>query len=96
MLGPPYHVLIDTNFINFSIQNKIEIVSGMMDCLLSKCRWGYGLRVFFLRNNVFVYTEIHLIHSNRHTVHNRLCYGGNREAWDQVQDSFEVRMGYFV
>ncbi len=36
-LGPPYHVLMDTNFINFSIQNKIDIVAGMMDCLYAKC-----------------------------------------------------------
>jgi len=36
-LGPPYRVLIDTNFINFSIQNKIDIVQGMMDCLYAKC-----------------------------------------------------------
>lgn len=36
-LGPPYHVFIDTNFINFSIQNKIDLVKGMMDCLLAKC-----------------------------------------------------------
>ena len=36
-LGPPYHVLLDTNFINFSIQNKIDIVSGLMDCLYAKC-----------------------------------------------------------
>ena len=36
-LGPPYHVLIDTNFINFSIQNKLEIISSMMDCLYAKC-----------------------------------------------------------
>ena len=35
-LGPPYRVLVDTNFINFSIQNKIELVQGMMDCLLAK------------------------------------------------------------
>lgn len=36
-LGPPYHVIIDTNFINFSIKNKLEIVSSMMDCLYAKC-----------------------------------------------------------
>lgn len=36
-LGPPYHVLLDTNFINFSIQNKIDIVGGLMDCLYAKC-----------------------------------------------------------
>ncbi|KZO90339.1 Fcf1-domain-containing protein [Calocera viscosa TUFC12733] len=36
-LAPPYRVLIDTNFINFSLQNKLEIVQGMMDCLYAKC-----------------------------------------------------------
>lgn len=36
-LGPPYHVLVDTNFINFSIKNKLEIYKSMMDCLLAKC-----------------------------------------------------------
>jgi U3 small nucleolar RNA-associated protein 24 len=25
-LGPPYQVLVDTNFINFSIKNKIDLV----------------------------------------------------------------------
>ncbi|GJJ08471.1 rRNA-processing protein fcf1 [Clathrus columnatus] len=35
-LAPPYRVLIDTNFINFSLQNKIELMSGMMDCLYAK------------------------------------------------------------
>ena len=36
-LGPPYRVLMDTNFINFSMQAKMDIVMGMMDCLLAKC-----------------------------------------------------------
>ncbi|CAG8440462.1 3451_t:CDS:10 [Ambispora gerdemannii] len=36
-LGPPYHILVDTNFINFSIQNKLELVEAMMDCLYAKC-----------------------------------------------------------
>ena len=36
-LGPPYHVLVDTNFINFSIKNKLEIYKSMTDCLLAKC-----------------------------------------------------------
>jgi U3 small nucleolar RNA-associated protein 24 len=37
-LGPPYHILVDTNFINFSIQNKLELVKSMMDCLYAKCK----------------------------------------------------------
>ncbi|KAJ3149719.1 rRNA-processing protein fcf1 [Irineochytrium annulatum] len=36
-LGPPYQILIDTNFINFSIQNKLEIIQASMDCLYAKC-----------------------------------------------------------
>ncbi|GME76990.1 unnamed protein product [[Candida] boidinii] len=36
-IKPPYQVLIDTNFINFSIQKKIDLVRGMMDCLYAKC-----------------------------------------------------------
>ncbi|PWN43461.1 Fcf1-domain-containing protein [Ceraceosorus guamensis] len=35
-LGPPYRVLVDTNFINFSLQNKLELVQGMMDCLYAE------------------------------------------------------------
>jgi U3 small nucleolar RNA-associated protein 24 len=29
-------VLVDTNFINFSIQKKLELISSMMDCLYAK------------------------------------------------------------
>jgi len=39
-LGPPYHILLDTNFINFSIKNKLDIVQNMMECLYAKCT-GY-------------------------------------------------------
>jgi U3 small nucleolar RNA-associated protein 24 len=35
-LGPPYHVLVDTNFINFSLKNRLELESGMTDCLMAK------------------------------------------------------------
>ena len=36
-LGPPYQVLIDTNFISFAIQRKIDIIEGLMDSLYAKC-----------------------------------------------------------
>ncbi|KAI1283207.1 rRNA-processing protein FCF1 -like protein [Halotydeus destructor] len=36
-LGPPFQILCDTNFINFSIKNKLDIKRAMMDCLLAKC-----------------------------------------------------------
>ncbi|XP_041507838.1 rRNA-processing protein FCF1 homolog [Microtus oregoni] len=36
-LGPPYPILVDTNFINFSIKAKLDLVRSMMDCLYAKC-----------------------------------------------------------
>jgi len=36
-LGPPYHVILDTNFINFSVKNKLDIIQSMMDTLYAKC-----------------------------------------------------------
>lgn len=35
-LGPPYQVICDTNFINFSIKNKLDVRQAFMDCLLAK------------------------------------------------------------
>uniref|UniRef100_A0AC34GSE4 PIN domain-containing protein n=1 Tax=Panagrolaimus sp. ES5 TaxID=591445 RepID=A0AC34GSE4_9BILA len=35
-LGPPFHVIIDTNFINFTIKNRIDLFTGFMDCLYAK------------------------------------------------------------
>lgn len=36
-LTPPYRILLDTNFINSALQNKVDIFKGMMDLLLAKC-----------------------------------------------------------
>src|SRR5947209_2356781 len=36
-LQPPYSVLVDTNFINHAIQSKLDLITGMMDCLYAKC-----------------------------------------------------------
>jgi len=36
-LGPPFHILVDTNFVNFSISNKMDIIQNMMDTLYAKC-----------------------------------------------------------
>lgn len=35
-LGPPYQIICDTNFINFSIKNKLDVKQGLLDCLLAK------------------------------------------------------------
>ncbi|GAB1601452.1 rRNA-processing protein FCF1 homolog [Argonauta hians] len=36
-LGPPYRILLDTNFIHFSVKNKLDLFKGLMDCLYAKC-----------------------------------------------------------
>jgi len=36
-LKPPYRILLDTNFINSSIQNKCDPFKCMMDVMLAKC-----------------------------------------------------------
>ncbi|CAH8432943.1 unnamed protein product [Heterobilharzia americana] len=36
-LGPPYHILLDTNYVNFSIKNRLDLFKSVMDCLLAKC-----------------------------------------------------------
>mmetsp|Transcript_51291 Transcript_51291/g.83209 ORF Transcript_51291/g.83209 Transcript_51291/m.83209 type:complete len:208 (-) Transcript_51291:70-693(-) len=36
-LRPPYQILLDTNFINMSIQMKLDIFKAAMECLLAKC-----------------------------------------------------------
>merc|ERR1712226_284653 len=35
-LGPPYHVILDTNFVNFSIRNKLDIFNSLFACLNAK------------------------------------------------------------
>ncbi|MFH4975421.1 hypothetical protein AB6A40_002130 [Gnathostoma spinigerum] len=35
-LGPPFHVIIDTNFVNFAIKYRIDVMTGFMDCLYAK------------------------------------------------------------
>lgn len=52
-LGPPYHILIDTNFINFSVKYKLDIIQNMMDCLYAKCEL---IRSFYY--NLFVLKKL--------------------------------------
>ena len=60
-LGPPYHIILDTNFINFSIQNKLDPmkVCSVLRCpcisvfLVLKVAGGYGLficKMYYLHN----------------------------------------------
>ncbi|KJH53530.1 hypothetical protein DICVIV_00275 [Dictyocaulus viviparus] len=32
-LGPPFRVLIDTNFVNFAVKNRMDVIQGFRDCL---------------------------------------------------------------
>lgn len=80
-LGPPYHVLVDTNFINFSIQNKLELIKSMMDCLYAKCECKRLKRLSGKRP-----LTIHISHS----VHNGLCVSRIGEARTQVSHRSQV------
>merc|ERR1712217_573166 len=35
-LRPPYRIILDTNFLRMSIQYKLDVFKGSMDCLLAK------------------------------------------------------------
>lgn len=37
-IKPPYFVILDTNFKNFSIKRKIDIRKGMLSCLVSNAK----------------------------------------------------------
>ena len=36
-LVPPYNVLVDTNFVNHTVQRKLSLLESLMDCLYAKC-----------------------------------------------------------
>lgn len=36
-LGPPYHILLDTNFINKTLQNKLDLLKASVECLYGLC-----------------------------------------------------------
>lgn len=42
-LGPPYQILVDTNFINFSIQNKLELNKVRVYSLLIPLSYSFPL-----------------------------------------------------
>jgi U3 small nucleolar RNA-associated protein 24 len=46
--------LVDTNFINFSIKNKIDLVRGMMDCLYEKLGQKYRVALRVAKDPRFV------------------------------------------
>lgn len=37
-LAPPYSILVDTNFFNFSIKNKLDLIKASMDCLYAEVK----------------------------------------------------------
>lgn len=37
-LVPPYRIIVDTNFINLSLENRMDMVKSMMDALYAKCK----------------------------------------------------------
>ena len=37
-LRPPYSILVDTNFLSHTVQNKLDLLDSMMTCLYAECR----------------------------------------------------------
>ena len=65
-LGPPYHILLDTNFINFAIKYKLDIIKSMMDCLFAKCYYEslstliIDVKTNLTQSRVFFLLNLHL------------------------------------
>lgn len=47
-LGPPFHVIVDTNFVNFSIKYRIDMMQGFMDCLYAKSKLFFHFFIVIL------------------------------------------------
>ncbi|KAF2669525.1 Fcf1-domain-containing protein [Microthyrium microscopicum] len=37
-LRPPYHVLVDTNFLSHTVSKKLDLLESMMSCLYATCK----------------------------------------------------------
>ncbi|PIO55669.1 hypothetical protein TELCIR_22943, partial [Teladorsagia circumcincta] len=38
-LGPPFHVLVDTNFVNFAVKNRLDVIQAIpyiTDCVMGE------------------------------------------------------------
>ena len=66
-LGPPFHILVDTNFINFSIQHKLDVVQSMMDCLYAKCECN-GFPSHPVHTHTHTHTPRVLLHTHTHSL----------------------------
>ena len=57
-LGPPYRILVDTNFINFAISCKLDVLENLMTCLKAKCKFVVATAVTWVLDfgQAFQYT----------------------------------------
>ena len=69
-LVPPYRVLVDTNFINLSLENRIDLVKAMMDALYAKGSCQATLRPPVPKLNL--YPSVYLF-QHSHPMYFRLC-----------------------
>ncbi|CAO2630666.1 rRNA-processing protein FCF1 homolog [Lemmus lemmus] len=63
-LGPPYHILVDTNFINFSIKAKLDLVQSMMpNCVMAEIeklgqKYGVALRIRVTQHKCYIVATV--------------------------------------
>jgi hypothetical protein len=100
-LVPPYRIIVDTNFINLSLENRMDMVKSMMDALYAKCESMplsledlevIGRRMWRDSDEQSCDESLLTLSSPpRHPLHLRLCYGRAGEAWPEVPSRPPVR-----
>ena len=94
-LGPPYYVLVDTNFINFSIKSKLDLFQSMMDCLYAKCKFeSFACQIPNFPTYFFWFCWS-FCHVFRCTMHNWLCYGRVGKNGHKIQSGIKVCLSYY-
>jgi hypothetical protein len=103
-LGPPYHVLVDTNFINFSIRYVATGVESRFAATVT-LRLGNATRsltlFFFILSNMqqkagYDSIDDGLFIGKMHPLHHGLCHGRIRKVGRQVQNCVEAGQGSSV
>ena len=79
-LGPPYRIIVDTNFVNFAVMNKLDLVQASMDCLYAKCM------ILACSPSFPCWLTI----SSRYHIHHGLCNGRARKIRATISSGVEV------
>lgn len=82
-LKPPYSVLVDTNFLSHTVQNKLEMLDQMMTCLYAECRYGPPLGA----KGQNLKTDFCFLQANNYLVR----HGRIRKTWSKISNRIAHR-----